>query len=150
MKLTSSAFEHQGKIPTQYTCDGLNISPPLAMSDVPDGAKSLVLIMDDPDVPKNIREDGMWDHWIVFNISPAVSNVPENEEPAGLHGVGTGGNLEYSGPCPPDGEHGYRFKLFALDLMLKLEEGCSKSDVETGMKGHVVEDTILVGHYNRT
>ena len=105
MKLTSTAFEHQGKIPSKYTCDGANISPPLRLSDVPAQAKSLVLIMDDPDVPKRLRKDGMWDHWVVFNIPASLTEIKEGEEPEGTHGIGTSNNLDYYGPCPPDREH---------------------------------------------
>ncbi|MDO8752063.1 MAG: YbhB/YbcL family Raf kinase inhibitor-like protein, partial [Candidatus Wolfebacteria bacterium] len=111
MKLTSSAFLHNGKIPAKYTCDGEDMNPPLAISGIPEGAKSLVLIMDDPDVPKNLRADGMWVHWVVFNIPPDVKDIAEGVEPAGVHGKGTSGDLAYQGPCPPDREHRYFFKL---------------------------------------
>ena len=88
MKLTSPAFEHEGKIPAKYTCDGENINPPLKITDIPSGAKSLVLIMDDPDVPKHLRKDGMWDHWVVFNIPPGIREIKEGEEPKVLMALG--------------------------------------------------------------
>jgi Raf kinase inhibitor-like YbhB/YbcL family protein len=101
MKLTSPAFDHGGKIPAKYTCDGENINPPLTISDVPTEARSMVLIMDDPDVPKQLREDGMWDHWVVFNIPASLRDIREGKEPRGTHGTGTGGNLNYYGPAHP-------------------------------------------------
>lgn len=149
MKLTSPAFEHGGKIPSKYTCDGENINPPLAISDVPPGAGSLVLIMDDPDVPKHLRADGMWDHWVVFNIPATIRDIGEGEEPEGTHGVGTGGNANYFGPCPPDREHRYFFKLYALDTELDLPEKATKGQVEKAMEGHVIEKTELMGRYER-
>ena len=150
MKLTSTAFEHQGKIPSKYTCDGANISPPLRLSDVPAQAKSLVLIMDDPDVPKHLRQDGMWDHWVVFNIPVSLTELKEGEEPEGTHGIGTGNNLNYYGPCPPDREHRYFFKLYALDTELKLPEKAKKQQVEKAMEGHVLAKTELMGRSERT
>ncbi len=150
MKLTSTAFEHQGKIPSKYTCDGANISPPLNISDVPSQAKSLVLIMDDPDVPKRLRKDGMWDHWVVFNIPASLTEIKEGEEPEGTHGIGTSNNLDYNGPCPPDREHRYFFKLYALDTELKLPEQAKKQQVEKAMEGHVLAKTELMGRYERS
>ena len=149
MKLASTAFEHEGKIPSKHTCDGENINPPLIISDVPSGTKTLVLIMDDPDVPKSIREDGMWDHWVVFNIPSTLGEIKEGEEPAGTAGVGTSGNLNYFGPCPPDREHRYFFKLYALDAELDLPEKSTKQQVETAMKGHILEKAELMGRYER-
>ncbi len=149
MKLASTAFEHGGKIPSTYTCDGENINPPLTISDVPSEAKSLVLIMDDPDVPKAIREDGMWDHWVVFNIPPDLQEIKKGEEPEGVHGAGTGGNEEYFGPCPPDREHRYFFKLYALDAKLDLPGKASKQQVEEAMEGLIIVQTELMGLYER-
>jgi Raf kinase inhibitor-like YbhB/YbcL family protein len=105
--------------------------------------------MDDPDVPKHLRADGMWDHWIVFNISPGIHTLQEGEEPSGTHGVGTGGNLKYQGPCPPDREHRYFFKLYALDIELDLPEKATKQQVEEAMEGHIIEKVELMGRYNR-
>ncbi len=149
MKLTSTAFDHEGRIPPKYTCDGENVNPQLSIAEVPEAAKSLVLIMDDPDVPKNIREDGMWDHWVVFNIPPDTREIPENQEPSGTAGLGTNGDTGYFGPCPPDREHRYFFKLYALDIMLDLPEKTDKLSVEKAMTGHVLDDTVLMGLYER-
>lgn len=149
MKLTSSAFTHEGKIPSLYTCDGKNLNPPLNISDVPPEAKSLVLIMDDPDVPKRLRADGIWDHWVVFNIPVTVTEIPEGKEPPGVHGVGTSGNLDYFGPCPPDREHRYFFKLYALDTQLNLPKKVTKTQVETAIQGHILAEAVLMGRYQR-
>jgi len=149
MKLTSSAFSHEGKIPSKHTCDGENISPELKISDVPPNAKTLVLIMDDPDVPKAVRKDGMWDHWVVFNIAADVQKIPEGKEPPGTPGIGTNGRTGYYGPCPPDREHRYFFKLYALDARLTLPEKSTKTAVEKAMADHVIEKDILMGRYKR-
>lgn len=149
MKLSSSAFEEGGRIPSKYTCDSDNVNPSLEISDVPSGAKTLALIMEDPDVPKNLRPDGMWDHWIVFNIPPDTSQIPEGKEPQGTHGEGTSGNQNYNGPCPPDREHRYFFKLFALDSTLELKEKATKPELEKAMEGHILEKTELMGTYER-
>jgi len=150
MILTSQSFGHNQSIPSKYTCDGENINPPLTTAEVPNGTKSLVLLMDDPDVPRNLREDGMWDHWVIFNIPPSVAEIREGQEPDGIHGKGSSGNLGYHGPCPPDREHRYFFKLYALETELDLVEGVSKSDVEQAMVGHILEQAELVGKYERT
>ena len=129
MKLASSAFGYGQKIPPKYTCDAENINPPLSLSEIPSGTQSLALIMEDPDVPKNIREDGMWDHWIVFNMPPDLHEIEEGKEPRGKAGVGTSGKPGYYGPCPPDREHRYFFKLFALDTLREThQERRGKSD----------------------
>ena len=145
----SPAFEHEGKIPSKYTCDGENISPPLTVSDVPPETKSLALIMDDPDVPKHLRSDGMWDHWVVFNIPASMRDIKEGNEPDGIHGIGTGGNMNYFGPCPPDREHRYFFKLYALDTELDLPEKATKQQLEKAMENHIIEKTELMGKYER-
>jgi Raf kinase inhibitor-like YbhB/YbcL family protein len=150
MKLSSPAFEESGKIPAKHTCDGDNINPLLKISDVPSATKSLALIMEDPDVPKNLRPDGMWDHWVVFNIPPGTAEIPEGREPPGTHGEGTSGNQNYFGPCPPDREHRYFFKLFALDSELDIKEKAKKSEVEKAMEGHILEKAELMGRYERS
>ena len=147
MKLTSSAFEDGAKIPSTYTCDGEDSNPPLSISGVPDNAKSLALIMDDPDAMKPAGK--VWDHWIVFNIPPATTDILEGQEPEGVHGKGTSGNLDYHGPCPPDAEHTYLFKLYALDTPLALAEGATKKEVEEAMEGHILAQTVLKGRYER-
>lgn len=152
MKLTSPVFEHNGRIPTKYTCDGANINPPLKISDVPTTAKSLVLLMDDPDIPEIAKKNfnvKVWDHWVVFDIPSDVIEIKENQNPEGVMGRNTRGNTTYGGPCPPDREHRYFFKLYALDTMLNLKEGVSKKEVEKAMEGHVVAKTELMGRYER-
>jgi Raf kinase inhibitor-like YbhB/YbcL family protein len=149
MKLTSVAFKDGEKIPSKYTCEGENINPPLEISGVPSHAKSLVLIMDDPDVPASVRKDQMFDHWVVFNLSPNTHKIEENATPHATLGKNTNGENEYFGPCPPDREHRYFFKLYALDKELDLETGASKSQVEQAMKGHVIEQAQLVGLYEK-
>ncbi len=148
MKLTSSAFQHDGKIPSKHTCDGADLSPQLSISGVPLETKSLILIMDDPDAIKPAGK--VWDHWIVFNIPPTTTEIPEGEEPTGVHGQGTSNNLKYHGPCPPDAEHRYYFKLYALDTILSLPEGVTKKQVEEAMKEHILARTELMGRYERS
>ncbi len=149
MQLTSTAFKQGEKIPSIYTCDGDNVNPPLEITGVPHEAKSLVLIMDDPDVPKHLREDGMWDHWVVFDIPPDTRTIEENTEPDGTPGIGTNQETGYFGPCPPDREHRYFFKVFALDSRLDLPEKSTKTQVEQAMAGHVLFHAELMGTYER-
>lgn len=158
LKLTSSAFEHEGSIPSKYTCDGdRTVSPPLSISGVPAEAKSLVLLMDDPDVPKVKKSDGMFDHWTLYNIpSPPVGGtieIPENGPVPGDVGANTSGQLAYTGPCPPKeyepSEHRYFFKLYALDTELALPTGATKAEVEQAMEGHIIDQTQLMGRYKR-
>lgn len=149
MQLISSQFENNARIPSKYTCEGEDVNPPLTISDIPGGTVSLVIIMDDPDVPKHLREDGMWDHWIKFNISADLREIQEGIEPEGIGGLGTSGNLGYHGPCPPDREHRYFFKLYALDIKLDLNESTSKQDVERAMQGHILEQSTLIGLYEK-
>ena len=112
MKITSSAFENNGTIPSKYSCDGQSINPPLAFQDVPEKAKSLVMLMDDPDVPKNLKPDGVFDHWVVYNIPTTVHEISENSVPQGVsQGLKGAGQEKYTGPCPPDREHRYFFKF---------------------------------------
>ncbi len=152
MQLTSTAFEHAGKIPGKYTCDEDNTNPPLVIGGVPANAKSLALIMDDPDIPNFVKERNnieVWDHWIVFNIPPDTKELAEGQRPPGIQGKNTGGKNAYSGPCPPDREHRYFFKLYALDTMLNLPEGISKKQVEEAMQGHIIAQVELMGRYER-
>ncbi len=136
-------------IPVKYTCDGANISPPLIFENIPTQAQTLALVMDDPDVPESIRPDKMWDHWVVFNIPPTTTEIPEGQEPNGVAGRGTAGNQEYNGPCPPDREHRYFFKVYALDTVLDLPSGSSKQELEESMAGHIIESAQLMGRYDR-
>ncbi|MBS0621274.1 MAG: YbhB/YbcL family Raf kinase inhibitor-like protein [Verrucomicrobia bacterium] len=149
MQLTSPAFTSQGKIPSLYTCDGKDINPELHIAEVPKDAKSLVLLMDDPDVPKSVRADQMWDHWVLFNLPPTTTRIPENASPNGISGRNTGGSLGYQGPCPPDREHRYFFKLYALDCTLSLPPGSTKKEVLHAMEGHILAEAHLMGKYER-
>ncbi len=149
MQLTSPAFEVGGKIPSEYTCDGRNINPELQISGVPKNAQALVLIMDDPDVPDYVRKDKMWVHWIVFNIPPTQTQIAKDSQPTGIPGINTGGELKYQGPCPPDREHRYFFKLYALDAPLNLPRGATKAEIEQAMNNHIVARTELMGKYER-
>lgn len=101
MQLTSSAFKHQEKIPSKHTCDGTDVNPELFISHVPPEAKSLALIVDDPDVPASVRKERIWDHWVVFNIPPDTTHIPEDTQPPGIAGRNTFGGLSYQGPAPP-------------------------------------------------
>lgn len=149
MHLTSSAFKEGGIIPSLYTCEGKNINPPLEISGTPSGAKSLVLIMDDPDVPKTVRPDGMFDHWVVFNIPPTTKKIAENSTPPGTQGKNTKGQNQYFGPCPPDKQHRYFFKLYALDKLLDLPAGATKKELEKAMDKHILAQSQLMGLYEK-
>ena len=144
MKLTSSAFTHNGAISSEYTCDGADSSPQLVISDVPANAKSLALIMDDPDAPV-----GTWDHWVVFNIPPSTKEISKGTEPNGVAGRNSWGRTGYGGPCPPSGTHRYFCKLYALDIMLNLPQGATKKDLEKAMQGHIIAKAELMGTYKR-
>ena len=144
MKLASSAFKHNWDMPSEYTCDGDDTSPPLAISDIPKNAKSLALIVDDPDAPV-----GTWDHWVVFNIPPNTKEIPEGTEPEGVGGKNSWGRTGYGGPCPPSGTHRYFFKLYALDAELGLKEGSAKKELEKAMQGHILAEAQLMGAYKR-
>jgi Raf kinase inhibitor-like YbhB/YbcL family protein len=147
VEIKSSAFENRGTIPEKYTCEGADINPPLEFIDVPKEAVSCVLIMDDPDVPAFVRKDQMWVHWVVYDIPPQTKKIPENSTPPGVLGRGTGGEMRYQGPCPPDREHRYFFKLYALDTLLKLKPGASKQEIEASMASHVLAEAQLIGLY---
>lgn len=149
MKLSSQSFPNGGIIPSVYTWEGKNINPPLEISDVPKLAKSLVLIMDDPDVPKTLRPSGIFDHWVLSDIPPNTKIIEEDSTPPGIEGKNTSGTNGYKGPCPPDREHRYFFKLYALDTTLHLPSGKTKADVEKAMRGHVLEHCELMGLYEK-
>ena|SRR3989338_3390981 len=148
LELSSPAFSHDGAIPSRYTCDGENISPPMTISGVPDGTRTLALIMEDPDVPRTIRSDGMWDHWVLWNIAPDISEISENTAP-GMAGANTGGKHAYAGPCPPDREHRYFFTLYALDNELTLESGASKAALLQAIEEHVLARATFMARYER-
>ena len=148
MKMWSPAFKEGGIIPSRYTCEGKNINPPLQIKDVPPLAKSLVLIIDDPDVPKKLYPIGVFDHWVVYNISPHQNSIQENSIP-GVEGVNSSGNRGYTGPCPPDREHRYFFKIYALDVILDLPAGKTKKEVEAAIDGHVLMKYEFIGRYEK-
>ncbi len=150
MKLFSSAFNDSGSIPAQYTCDGVGVSLPLEFVDVPAEAKSLVLIMDDPDVPHTIRPDGLWDHWVLWNIPATCTGIPEGATPPGQQGLTTSVTTDYDPPCPPDREHRYFIRLYALDTMLTLAgSAVTRRQLEQAMEGHIIATAELMGRYER-
>ncbi len=155
LKLTSSAFEHEGSIPRLHTCQGKDVSPPLAWSGVPENAKSLVLIVDDPDAPDPAAPRMTWVHWVLYNIPPSSTGLPQGvspkELPEGtLEGMSDFQRTGYGGPCPPIGRHRYFQKLYALDTVLPNLNKPRKADVEKAMKGHVLEQAVLVGTYQKS
>lgn len=146
MELMSSAFENNTAIPSQYTCDGKDLNPPLRIQDVPANAKSLALIVHDPDAP----HQGGWTHWVVWNISPQTAEIAENTVPSeAIQGRTDFGTNKWGGPCPPSGTHHYQFILYALDTTLDLPPTTTKSDLEKAMEGHTIEKNMLVGTYER-
>lgn len=150
MELTSEAFEYGGFIPKQYTCDagfGLDESPPLAITGVPSKAKSLVLICENLE-----SETGLWVHWLVFNLPPAITRIPGAANISalgGIEGQTTDAKNHYSGPCPAVEQKSYYFKLYALDTMLNLDRNATKEKVFEAMRGHILAETDLIGKYKR-
>lgn len=145
MKITSKAFANNGFIPQKYTCDGQDINPPLTIKEVPANTKSLVLMVDDPDAPM-----GVWTHWLVWNIDPKTTEIKEGTVPQGaVLGKNDFGKPDYGGPCPPRGTHRYFFKVFALDVVLNLPSGASRSQLEKAMENHIVGQGQLMGKYSR-
>lgn len=144
MEITSPAFSKDEPIPTEYTCIGQNINPPIEISGVPGEAKSVAMIVDDPDAP-----GGTFDHWVVWNISPDTTTIPRDwTPPAGVAvGANSSDEARYMGPCPPSGTHHYHFKVFALSSQLDLKEGSSASALVTAMNGHVVGHGELIGTF---
>ena len=149
LNITSPAFAMNGLIPARFTCDGKNISPELNFSNIPERTVSLALTMEDPDVPKTARPDGMWNHWIVWNIPKDTTTLKEGSVPPGSVGTNTGGQTAYAGPCPPDREHRYFFALYALDAKLTLPEGATKEELLSAIAPHIIEKATLMGRYNR-
>ena len=154
LKLTSSAFQQGGSIPSQYTCEGQDISPPLAWSGLPDNAKSVAMIVDDPDAPDPAKPQRVYVHWVVYNIPAETTSLPENASKRGLQaGVVQGkndwGKAEYGGPCPPIGRHRYFFKLYALDTTISGLRVATKADLERAMKGHILDSGELMGTYQK-
>jgi Raf kinase inhibitor-like YbhB/YbcL family protein len=150
LRMTSSSFEHETGIPAKHTCEGGDVSPPLAWSGVPPGTKSLALIVDDPDAPDPRAPKMTWVHWVLYDIPPSVPALPEGaREPPG--GAREGRNdwkaTGYRGPCPPIGRHRYFHKLYALDVLLPDLGQPDKAALERAMKGHVLGEATLIGTY---
>jgi Raf kinase inhibitor-like YbhB/YbcL family protein len=150
LEITSPSFSESGMIPERFTCEGADVSPELKWSGVPDDARSMVLICDDPDAPM-----GTWVHWVLFNIPPDETGLPDAVKPeaslsnGALHGTNDFRRLGYGGPCPPSEAHRYYFKLYALDTRLGLESGATKGQVEDAMAGHIIAESRLMGKYKR-
>lgn len=150
MKITSTAFADEGMIPRRFTCDGEDVSPPLGWQGLPDGAKSLALIADDPDAPRKT-----WVHWVLYNLPAARGDLPEGVPPertlagGGRQGTNDFGRIGYGGPCPPSGTHRYFFKLYALGAQLDLLPGATKEELLRAMEGHVLAEAQLMGRYRR-
>ncbi|TBR26076.1 MAG: YbhB/YbcL family Raf kinase inhibitor-like protein [Candidatus Nitrosotenuis sp.] len=144
MKISSTAFANNGKIPKKYTCDGTGVSPPLKISSVPKNAKSLALILDDPDAPK-----GTFTHWVIWGISPKKTQFAEGEKKGFVEGTTGVGKQGYFAPCPPSGVHRYVFKLFALDSQVDISTKSKKQELVSTMQNHIIQTATLVGKYSR-
>ena len=144
MKLISPAFSYASSIPNKYTCEGEGINPPLVISEVPGVAKSLVLIVDDPDVPKSIQKEGVFVHWVLFNIDPKTTLISENST-LGTQGTNSQGKMSFAPFCPLTRTHRYFFKLYALDTKLSLSAGSTKEDVLEAMQGHILAQAQWMG-----
>jgi Raf kinase inhibitor-like YbhB/YbcL family protein len=146
----SAVFTAMDSIPSRYACDGADVSPPLSWRGVPAAAKSIALIVDDPDAP-----GGTWVHWVVYDLPPGSARLDENIPKidtlrgGGKQGVTDFRRVGYNGPCPPGGTHRYFFKLYALDIMLNLPSGKAKKEIEKAMKGHIIANAVLVGTYTK-
>ena len=144
ISVSSPAFQGGGDIPAKFTCNGTNVSPELQISGIPNDAKSLVLIVDDPDAPR-----GLFTHWIVWNIDPKTTRVAENSAPAsGVQGTNDFGKRNYGGPCPPSGTHRYFFKIFALDTKLELKPSARRTELDAAIRGHVLAQGELMARYS--
>ncbi|SRR6266404_1501616 len=154
IKVMSPAFQPGGPIPSKYTCEGQDISPPLAWSGAPSSTKSFALIVDDPDAPDPAKPQRVYVHWVVYNIPATTTSLPENASKTGspkgaVQGKNDWGKPQYGGPCPPIGRHRYFFKLYALDAELSGLSSPTKADLERAMKGHVVDAGELIGTYQK-
>ncbi len=152
LRLGSPAFAHSAAIPAKYTCEGLGVSPPLEWSGVPANARSLVLIVDDPDAPDPAAPQTTWVHWLLYNVPTSTRALPEaaSSLPAGaVPGLNDFNDAGYGGPCPPVGRHRYLHKLYALDVMLPRVDGATKTQIEALMKGHVIARAELIGTYQK-
>jgi hypothetical protein len=145
MKITSSAFQQGANIPSKFTCDGSDANPALRFEEVPPEAKSLALIVDDPDAPS-----GLFTHWLAWNVDPKTTEIAENNAPSNaVQGKNDFGKSGYGGPCPPSGTHHYFFKVFALDRQLDLPAGSKRAQLDAQMEGHVIAQGELMGRYSR-
>ncbi|GIU69332.1 MAG: hypothetical protein KatS3mg002_0568 [Candidatus Woesearchaeota archaeon] len=145
MRIYSPEFNDNSMIPKKFTCQGQDINPQLLFEDIPENAKTLVLIMDDPDAPM-----GTWVHWVLFNIPSDVTGIPEDSVPDNaVQGLNSWSKNNYGGPCPPSGTHRYFFKLYAIDTELALDDTATKKDVEQAMQGHIIEKAEYVGLYKK-
>lgn len=144
LKISSTDWPAGGEIPAKYTCDGKGSSPSLRIDGAPSEAKALVLIVDDPDAPA-----GLFTHWMVWNMDPKMKLIGENGVPAGVVGRNDFGENGYGAPCPPSGSHRYYFRIFALNRQLDLSAGSGRRQLDNAMKGHVLSQTELMGHYAR-
>jgi Raf kinase inhibitor-like YbhB/YbcL family protein len=143
MRISSSAFPDGGTIPDKFARKGGDKSPELKIEDVPDQAKSLVLIMDDPDAPS-----GLFTHWILFNVSPRTKEIHEDSAPVmATQGKNDYGDIGYGGPQPPSGEHRYFFKLYALDAVLQLSRGAKRQEIDAAIKDHIIDEAQTMGRY---
>jgi len=152
LTLTSPAFSHNGSIPREYTCEGVDVSPALSWSGIPDGTKSLALIVDDPDAPDPKAPRTVWVHWVLYNLPPSAEGLPRDVQdlPAGARqGLNDWKRSGYGGPCPPIGRHRYFHKLYALDTVLPDLGEPTKSRLLEAMEGHVLAETELVGTYQK-
>lgn len=154
MKITSKGFGNGQEIPSAYTCQGRDVAPALAWEGAPAGTKSLALIVDDPDAPDPKAPKMTWVHWVLYDIPPTTTGLPEAVAPAGLppgtrQGFNDWKRTGYGGPCPPIGRHRYFFKLYALDATLGDLGPATKADVERAMKGHVLAEAVLIGTYQK-
>ena len=146
MELSSPAFDDGEPIPRTYGYTEANVNPPLQVSGVPEEAAALALVMDDPDAVEPAGK--IWDHWVVWNVDPTVSEIPEDWSAIGaVEGQNDYGETDYGGPNPPDGRHTYRFRLYALDTELDLDAGATAAALESAMEGHVVAEASLEGTY---
>lgn len=152
MELTSTAFAPQGEIPRRYTCEGENAAPPLHWSGVPTAAKSLVLIVDDPDAPDPAAPQRTWVHWVLYNMLADTTGLPEGGwplPPGTCEGLNDWNRRGWGGPCPPMGRHRYFFKLYALDAMLPVLAQPTKAATLQAMQGHVLAQAELMGTYRK-
>lgn len=155
LRLTSPAFAHEGEIPRRYTCQGEDLSVPLAWSGAPAGTRSFALIVDDPDAPDPKAPRMTWVHWVLYNLPPDATGLKEGVRPAELpkgtrQGLNDWKRTGYGGPCPPIGRHRYFHKLYALDTVLPEMENPTKAELEQAMRGHILEKAELIGTYQKS